>query len=86
MPAGSDEYDNHPAGSITEQIAKDPSSKTESTTASSHPAHNNPEPKGEQVKIQHHQANPGPAIPKDFQVQQEGTKEDRVKRAAELNK
>ncbi len=30
--------------------------------------------------------NPGPAIPKDFNVQQEGTKEERRAKAAELNK
>ncbi|KFZ05066.1 hypothetical protein V501_08706 [Pseudogymnoascus sp. VKM F-4519 (FW-2642)] len=85
MPAGTNKYDNNPAGSITEQIAKEPSSKTDST-ASSHPVHNDSEPKGDPVQIRHHQANPGPAIPIDFQVQQEGTKEDRAKRAAELNK
>lgn len=40
----------------------------------------------EQVQIEHHKANPGPAIPKDFSAQQEGTKEERQKRAQELNK
>ncbi|EGS22782.1 uncharacterized protein CTHT_0012570 [Thermochaetoides thermophila DSM 1495] len=31
-------------------------------------------------------ANPGPAIPKEFNVQEEGTKEERRKRAQELNR
>ncbi|KAL1843924.1 hypothetical protein VTJ49DRAFT_6867 [Mycothermus thermophilus] len=33
-----------------------------------------------------HSANPGPAIPKDFNVQQEGTKEERQAKAKEMNK
>ncbi len=33
-----------------------------------------------------HSANPGPAMPKEFNVQQEGTKEERRAKAAELNK
>jgi hypothetical protein len=33
-----------------------------------------------------HAANPGPAIPKDFDVPEEGTKEERRARAQELNK
>jgi hypothetical protein len=33
-----------------------------------------------------HSAHPGPAMPKDFNVQQEGTKEERRAKAAELNK
>ncbi|KAL2121972.1 hypothetical protein VTJ04DRAFT_2427 [Mycothermus thermophilus] len=33
-----------------------------------------------------HAANPGPAIPKDFNVPEEGTKEERRARAQELNK
>jgi len=85
MPAGSDETDNHQAGSITEQVAKNPSSNTEST-ASDHPNHHDGEPKGEQVQFRHHQANPGPAIPKDFSAQEEGTKEERRKKTEELNK
>lgn len=36
--------------------------------------------------MQAHSANPGPAIPKDFNVQQEGTKEERKAKAQELNK
>ncbi|KAL2020979.1 hypothetical protein VTK56DRAFT_7753 [Thermocarpiscus australiensis] len=36
--------------------------------------------------FQAHSANPGPAIPKDFSVQEEGTKEERQARAQELNK
>ncbi|CRK16665.1 hypothetical protein HYQ45_003934 [Verticillium longisporum] len=33
-----------------------------------------------------HQAAPGPAVPKDFSAQEEGTKEERRAKAAELNK
>ncbi|KAL2269489.1 hypothetical protein VTJ83DRAFT_1673 [Remersonia thermophila] len=33
-----------------------------------------------------HSAHPGPPIPKDFNVQQEGTKEERRAKAKELNK
>lgn len=36
--------------------------------------------------FQAHSANPGPAIPKEFNVQEEGTKEERRARAQELNK
>ncbi|KAK4236327.1 hypothetical protein C8A03DRAFT_35771 [Achaetomium macrosporum] len=36
--------------------------------------------------FQAHSANPGPAIPKEFNVQQEGTKEERRAKAQELNK
>lgn len=86
MPVGlSEETDKNQAGSITDKVAKEHGSKTEST-ASSHPAHNESEKKGDPVEFKYHQATPGPAIPKDFQAQQEGTKEDRMKRAAELNK
>jgi hypothetical protein len=31
-------------------------------------------------------ANPGPAIPKEFNVQEEGTKEERRAKAQEMNK
>lgn len=36
--------------------------------------------------IQQHKAAPGPAVPKDFNVAQEGTKEERKAKAQELNK
>jgi hypothetical protein len=80
-----DETDNHATGGPTEHIAKNASSKTEST-ASTHPLHDQGEPKGDKVEIRHHQANPGPAIPQDFNIQQEGTKEERAAKAQELNK
>jgi hypothetical protein len=97
MPAGpSDENDKHAPGQITDQIAKESSSKTEST-ASSHPAHNEPGPQGStgsrgsehagKVEFKNaSSANPGPVLPQDFKVQEEGTKEKRRKRAEEMNK
>lgn len=36
--------------------------------------------------FQAHSANPGPAIPKEFNVQEEGTKEERKAKAQEMNK
>lgn len=36
--------------------------------------------------FQAHTAHPGPAIPKDFNVKEEGTKEERRAKAQELNK
>ncbi|KAK4043773.1 hypothetical protein C8A01DRAFT_32092 [Parachaetomium inaequale] len=36
--------------------------------------------------FQAHSANPGPAVPKEFNVQEEGTKEERRAKADELNK
>jgi hypothetical protein len=85
MPAGSDENDNLPKGSGTEHVARDASSKTEST-ASSHPIHGREAPKGDKVEFRHHQANPGPVLPKEINAQQEGTKEERMAKAKELNK
>ncbi|RKU39789.1 hypothetical protein DL546_000217 [Coniochaeta pulveracea] len=41
---------------------------------------------GFKATFEDHKANPGPAIPKEFNVQQEGTKEERRAKAAELNK
>lgn len=38
------------------------------------------------AKFAPHTANPGPAIPQDFNVQQEGTKDERKAKAQELNK
>jgi len=37
------------------------------------------------AKFAPHKANPGPAIPQDFNIQQEGTKEERQAKAKELN-
>ncbi|KAK1964202.1 hypothetical protein LY78DRAFT_704578 [Colletotrichum sublineola] len=37
-------------------------------------------------KFAAHQAHPGPAIPKDFNAQEEGTKEERRAKAEALNK
>lgn len=36
--------------------------------------------------FQAHSANPGPAIPKEFNVPEEGTKEERREKAEEMNK
>ena len=83
MPAGPDETDNHAPGAATEHTAKHASSKTESN-ASTHPLHDQGEPKGDKVEFIH--AHPGPAVPKEFNVQQEGTKEERAAKTQELNK
>ncbi len=85
MPAGPEETDNHPKGAITEQIAKNPSSKTDST-ASTHPAHNEDLTAGQKEAFQATGANPGPVVSQDVNVQQEGTKEERRKKAEEMNK
>jgi len=84
MPAGPDETHDHKSGDIHDALASNPSSKTEST-ASDHPLHQKEEVKGEQVKFDYHQATPGPAVPKDFDAQQEGTKEERLAKAKEMN-
>ncbi|EPE26669.1 hypothetical protein GLAREA_02582 [Glarea lozoyensis ATCC 20868] len=84
MPAGPDETDNHATGAPTESIARDGSSKTESN-ASTHPIHDQGPPKGEQVDTNIH-ASKGPAVPKDFNAQEEGTKEERRAKAEALNK
>lgn len=85
MPAGSDETDNYGKGSATEHVMKNSSSKTDSN-ASTHPLHDEGEPKGEKVQFRHHEANPGPVIPKEINAQQEGTKEERRAKAEALNK
>ncbi|KAK2626667.1 hypothetical protein QTJ16_003842 [Diplocarpon rosae] len=85
MPAGPDETDNYPTGAATEHTAKNASSKTESN-ASTHPLHDQGPPKGEKVEFIYHEAQPGPVVPKDFDAQQEGTKEERQAKAQELNK
>lgn len=43
------------------------------------------ENKGIDPKTAHTQAAPGPAIPKDFNAQQEGTKEERRAKAVAMN-
>jgi hypothetical protein len=75
MPAGPDETDHHAVGDVTEHVARNSSSKTDSNAV----------PKEEQVDFRHHEANPGPAVPKDFSAKQEGTKEERAAKAKELN-
>jgi hypothetical protein len=85
MPAGPDETDNHASGAATEHVMKNSSSKTDNN-ASTHPIHDQGEPKGDKVEFRHHEAHPGPAIPKDFSAQEEGTKEERKAKAEALNK
>lgn len=85
MPAGPDETHDHEVGAGVEHVMKDGSSKTDNN-ASTHPLHDQGEPKGDKVEFRHHEAHPGPAVPKDFNAQQEGTKEERQARAQELNK
>ncbi|KAL5317341.1 hypothetical protein ACEPPN_014436 [Leptodophora sp. 'Broadleaf-Isolate-01'] len=85
MPAGPDETDNHQTGAATEHTAKHASSKTESN-ASTQSLHDQGEVKGDKVEFIHHQAQPGPAVPKEFNVEQEGTKEERAAKTKELNK
>ncbi len=86
MPGGPDETHQHESTSMTDQVANNPSSKTDST-ASDHPAHQSGESKGDKVQFLHHKANPGPVIPDGgVNVQQEGTKEERMKRMEEMNK
>ncbi|KAL1882074.1 hypothetical protein VTK73DRAFT_2483 [Phialemonium thermophilum] len=41
---------------------------------------------GAQEVFQAHKANPGPAVPENFNVAQEGTKEERRAKAREMNK
>lgn len=48
--------------------------------------HQSEPPKGDKVEIRHHEANPGPVIHDDLNVQEEGTKEERKAKAAALNK
>jgi hypothetical protein len=37
------------------------------------------------AKFEHHTATPGPVIPQDFDIQEEGTKEQRAAKAEALN-
>jgi hypothetical protein len=87
MPVNpNEEKDQHKRGEITDKLAQDSMTKSD-PGASDHPIHDKgEEKKGDKVDIRYHNANPGPAIPEGFNVQQEGTKEDRQKRDQELNK
>lgn len=86
MPAGPDETDNHVKGGPTEHAAKNASSKTESN-ASTHPLHHEGEPKGDKVEFRYHGANPGPVSSDELKnIPQEGTKDERMAKAKELNK
>lgn len=80
-----EETDKHPPGTITDELARQHSSKTEST-ASEHAVHTQPERKGQPVEFQYHRAAPGPMIPESFTAQEEGTWEERRRRGEELNK
>ena len=76
-------------GSITEQVAKNPSSNTPST-ASDHPTHQGdrkPPSGGVKAQAQDFQATPGPVIPQDTSaLEQPASKEELRARAEELNK
>ena len=83
MPAGPDETHDHAVGAGVEHVMKDGSSKTDNN-ASTHPIHDQGPPKGEKVNILHDSK--GPAVPKDFSAQEEGTKAERREKAEALNK
>lgn len=86
MPGGTDETHAHESTSMTEQVAQNPSSKTD-TTASEHPRHKDDGRAGDKVDIRHHQANPGPVVHDNLdKVPQEGSKEERRMRMEEMNK
>ncbi|KAL2183387.1 hypothetical protein L209DRAFT_758969 [Thermothelomyces heterothallicus CBS 203.75] len=53
--------------------------------AENNPLHNKATD-GIKKAFQAHSANPGPAIPKEFNVPEEGTKEERRAKAKEMNK
>ncbi|KAI9753392.1 MAG: hypothetical protein M1815_006246 [Lichina confinis] len=73
------------AGSITDQVAKNPSSTTESS-ASDHPAHQGDDSSGKvRATAEHFKAAPGPALPQD-DIGQPASKEELRARAEELNK
>ncbi|KAI9809319.1 MAG: hypothetical protein M1825_002610 [Sarcosagium campestre] len=70
---------------ITEHIAKNPSSATEST-ASEHPSHQDDGSAGK-ARAQDFNATPGPAIPQNMSdVGEPKSKEELRAKAAELNK
>lgn len=62
---------------MTDQVAKE----SESSTASNHPLHDTDK---EKASIEHHQANPGPAIVQNMPAAE--SKEELKKRSHELNK
>jgi len=67
----------------------DSSKTTQQQKDSNQPTEGNPLHKvTDSVKsaFQAHSANPGPAIPKEFNVPEEGTKEERRAKAQEMNK
>lgn len=74
---------------MTEAVAQDPSSKTD-TTASDHPRHQSQQqdgPIGDKVEFRHHTANPGPVVHENIKnIPEEGTKEERQKKTEEMNK
>ncbi|KAK4125007.1 hypothetical protein N657DRAFT_689379 [Parathielavia appendiculata] len=63
----------------TQQQKKDTSQPTEGSSL-------NKAADSLQAAFQAHSANPGPAMPKEFNVKEEGTKEERRAKADELNK
>ncbi|KAM3075861.1 hypothetical protein ACMFMF_005209 [Clarireedia jacksonii] len=84
MPGDTDGAGERATTNITDQVGKTASSNTAST-ASDHPLHQEDEKKGDKVEFRHHQAHPGPVVPNSM-PEQEGSKEDRQARTAELNK
>ncbi|KAI4140488.1 MAG: hypothetical protein LQ340_007863 [Diploschistes diacapsis] len=70
---------------ITEKVAKNPSSNTEST-ASEHPIHHNDHAPPEQIKAtaEDYQANPGPVVPDSMPPA--SSKEELKAKTEELNK
>ncbi|EFX01869.1 hypothetical protein CMQ_4940 [Grosmannia clavigera kw1407] len=62
------------------------STQVEDPTKPDAPKHEHGNFEAAKTKFQAYQANPGPAVPSGFNVAQEGSKEERRKRAQELNK
>ncbi|KAI9887925.1 MAG: hypothetical protein M1823_000314 [Watsoniomyces obsoletus] len=87
----SEEETQTSTGSITEQVAKNPSSNTAST-ASDHPIHQGDQSGGKsnpstQAKAEHFQSQPGPVLPQDVSAfEQPASKEELRAKAEELNK
>ena len=88
LPSPSDEETQTGTGGITDQVAKNPSSKTPST-ASDHPTHHGdrkPPFGGAKAQAQDFQATPGPVIPQDTSaLEKPASKEELRARAEELN-
>ncbi|KAI9844799.1 MAG: hypothetical protein M1838_002035 [Thelocarpon superellum] len=83
MPTHPSEENTH--GGLTEMVAKEPSSKTDST-ASEHPRHKDDYSAGK-AKASDFQATPGPAIiQSQDDVEAPASKDELRARAAELNK